>query len=60
MDIPRAIAEIIAMPAGRRPLRRPVHPTFVPQAEVNRVSAEAQRQFLGRSPLGPFVNAVLD
>jgi NAD(P)-dependent dehydrogenase (short-subunit alcohol dehydrogenase family) len=60
LDIPRAIAEIIAMPAGRRPLRRPVHPTFIPQAEVNRVSAEAQRQFLGRSPFGPFVNAVLD
>ena len=26
MDIPRAIAEIIAMQAGSRPLHRPVHP----------------------------------
>jgi NAD(P)-dependent dehydrogenase (short-subunit alcohol dehydrogenase family) len=60
MDIPRAIAGIIAMPTGRRPLRRPVHPNFIPQAEINRVSADTQRQFLGRSAFAPSVEAVLD
>ena len=31
MDVPRAIAKIIAMPAGTRPLRTPVHPGMKPQ-----------------------------
>ncbi|GGY36359.1 SDR family oxidoreductase [Parvularcula lutaonensis] len=58
MDVPRAIAEIIAMPAGERPLRRPVHPAFIPQEAINKVSAETQVRFLGDSPLGPLVRAV--
>lgn len=60
MDVPRAIAEIIAMPAGTRPLRRPVSQGGVPQAEINRVAAEAQRAMLGRSPMAAFVEGVLD
>lgn len=60
MDIPRAIAAILAMPAGKRPLRRAVHPSFIPQAEINEASARAQRQMLGRSPFAPWVEAVLD
>jgi NAD(P)-dependent dehydrogenase (short-subunit alcohol dehydrogenase family) len=60
MDVPRSIAEILALPAGRRPLRRPVHPTHRPQEPINAVSAEAQRKMLGRSPFGPWVEAVLD
>ncbi len=60
MDVPRAIAEILAMPNGTRPLRRPVHPSFVPQTEINVASAKAQREMLGRSPFGPWVTAVLD
>lgn len=60
MDVPRAIAEIMAMPAGRRPLRRAVHPTNRPQEAINQVSAEAQKRLLGRSPFGPWVEAVLD
>jgi NAD(P)-dependent dehydrogenase (short-subunit alcohol dehydrogenase family) len=60
MDVPRAISEILAMPAGKRPLRRPVHPSFVPQTEINAASARAQRAMLGRSPIAAAVEAVLD
>jgi NAD(P)-dependent dehydrogenase (short-subunit alcohol dehydrogenase family) len=60
MDIPRAIAEIAAMPAGTRPLRRAVHPGNKPQEAINRVSAETQVNWLGNSPFGPWVKAVHD
>jgi len=60
MDVPRAIAEIIAMPVGKRPLRKAVHPTFRPQEAVNAASAKAQLGFLGASPFGPMVKAALD
>jgi NAD(P)-dependent dehydrogenase (short-subunit alcohol dehydrogenase family) len=59
MDIPHAIAEIIAMPKGKRPLRKPLHPTFRPQEIVNEASAKAQIAMLGESPLGPWVKDVL-
>ncbi|ABF53332.1 SDR family oxidoreductase [Sphingopyxis alaskensis] len=60
-DVPRAIAEIMAMPAGKRPLRRAVHPGTRPQEAINRVSAEVQLAWLGGSPtLGPLVKAVHD
>lgn len=58
MDVPRAIAEIIAMPAGSRPLRRAVHPGAKPQEAINKVSAETQVAMLGNSPFGPWVKAV--
>lgn len=57
-DIPRAIAEIAAMPAGTRPLRRAVHPGSKPQEAINKVSAETQVNWLGGSPFGPWINAV--
>lgn len=57
-DIPRAIAEIAAMPAGTRPLRRAVHPGNKPQEAINKVSAETQVNWLGGSPFGPWVKAV--
>ena len=60
MDIPRAIAEIAAVPAGSRPLRRPVSAGSVPQVGINEASAAAQRAMLGRSPMAPFVEGVLD
>jgi len=60
LDVPRAIAEIIAMPAGRRPLRRAVHPGAKPQEAINRVSAETQLAWLGNSPFGPWIKAVHD
>jgi len=59
-DVPRAIAEIMAMPAGSRPLRRAVHPGAKPQEAINKVAAEVQLVWLGGSPLGPLVKAVHD
>lgn len=59
-DVPRAIAEIAAMPAGRRPLRRAVHPGAKPQEAINRVAAETQVAWLGNSPVGAWVRAVHD
>jgi len=60
MDVPMAIAEIMAMPAGKRPLRRAVHPGSKPQEAINRVSAEVQVAWLGGGALGPLVKAVHD
>ncbi|OHD07678.1 SDR family NAD(P)-dependent oxidoreductase [Sphingopyxis sp. RIFCSPHIGHO2_12_FULL_65_19] len=59
-DVPLAIAEIMAMPAGKRPLRRAVHPGNKPQEAINRVSAEVQLAWLGGGGLGPLVKAVHD
>lgn len=60
MDVPRAIAEVTAMPAGTRPLRRAVHPGNKPQLEINRISAETQVAWLGESGFGPWIRAVHD
>ena len=59
-DVPLAIAEIMAMPAGKRPLRRAVHPGNKPHEAINRVSAEVQLAWLGGGALGPLVKAVHD
>ncbi|QJB69978.1 SDR family oxidoreductase [Parasphingorhabdus halotolerans] len=58
MDIPRAIASIIAMAPGKRPLRLPVHPGGKPQIGINDVSAKTQVAMLGNSPFGPWVKDV--
>ncbi|MBI1391494.1 MAG: SDR family NAD(P)-dependent oxidoreductase [Alphaproteobacteria bacterium] len=58
MDVPRAIADIIAMPKGARPLRRAVHPTSRPQEKINAISAETQVAWLGGSPFGPWIKDV--
>jgi len=60
MDIPRSIAEAIAMPSGSRPLRREVHPGMKPQKAVNEATAKAQLAWLGMSPYGESMKAVLD
>ncbi|QLC21799.1 SDR family NAD(P)-dependent oxidoreductase [Parasphingopyxis sp. CP4] len=60
LDVPRAIAEIAAMPGGTRPLRRAVHPGRKPQLEINRISAETQVAWLGESGFGPWIRAVHD
>jgi len=60
MDIPRAIAGAIAMPAGTRPLRIALHPVARPQEAINKVGAQMQLAVLGESPFGPSVKAVLD
>jgi hypothetical protein len=51
---------VAALPAGRRPLRRPVHPGRKPQEAINRVAAETQLAILGPTPFGPWAKAVLD
>ncbi|MFL0356666.1 SDR family oxidoreductase [Erythrobacter sp. GH1-10] len=58
MDVPRAMAEIIAMPAGTRPLRRPVHPGAKPQIPINELCAQVQVGWLGESPFGPWIKDV--
>lgn len=58
MDVPRAIAKLIAAPAGTRPLRVPVSGGFVPQVAINEVTAKTQSEWLGRSSYGPMVSAV--
>lgn len=58
MDVPHAIAKLIAMPAGTRPLRKPVSGGNIPQLAINEVCAETQVGWLGRSPsIGPLVKA---
>lgn len=58
MDIPNAMAAIIAMPAGTRPLRKEVHPGTKPQIAINELTAKIQVEWLGGSPLGPWIKAV--
>ncbi len=58
MDVPHAIAEIIAMPAGMRPLRRAAHPRLKPQLAINEASRQAQLEWLGSSGYGPMLRAV--
>ncbi|MEM9180874.1 MAG: SDR family NAD(P)-dependent oxidoreductase, partial [Pseudomonadota bacterium] len=60
MDVPRAIAEIIAMPTGTRPLRKAVHPVSRPQEPLNDAAAQAQLAMLGESQLGPWIKDVLE
>lgn len=58
--VPQAIAEIIAMAPGTRPLRRPVHPGLKPQIEINEVCKKVQLEWLSRMPYGEWAKAVLD
>ena len=61
MDIPHAMARILAMPPGTRPVRVPVSGGSIPQAAINEVCAKTQVEWLGGSPvLGPLVRAVHD
>lgn len=58
MDVARAIADLVAMPAGTRPLRTAVHPGNKPQAPINELSAQVQVDWLGNSGVGPLIRAV--
>lgn len=58
MDIPNAIAQLIGMPAGTRPLRKAVSGGSIPQLEINKVTAETQVGWLGGSGYGPMIKAV--
>ena len=58
MDVPRAIAEIIAMPPGSRPLRRPVHPNTRATDALNAAHAQVQATVMGNGPFAPWHKAV--
>jgi NAD(P)-dependent dehydrogenase (short-subunit alcohol dehydrogenase family) len=58
MDVANAIADLVAMPAGTRPLRLPVAPGNKPQVPINEVSARVQVDWLGNSPAGPLIRRV--
>ncbi|MEM6827975.1 MAG: SDR family oxidoreductase [Pseudomonadota bacterium] len=58
MDVPRAMAEVISMTPGTRPLRRAVHPGNKPQLPLNDLAAKVQVDWLGASPYGPWIKAV--
>ena len=58
MDVPRAMAKLIASPSGTRPLRVPVHPGNKPQIPINEMTAKVQTEWLGNSGYGPLIKAV--
>lgn len=58
MNVPNAIAEIISMPAGTRPLRKAVHPGSKPQIAINELTAKVQVDWLGESAFGPWIKDV--
>lgn len=60
MDVPRAIAEIMAMPAGKRPLRRPVHPNPQAPAAANAAMAQIQASVLSGGAFKSWHDAVTD
>jgi NAD(P)-dependent dehydrogenase (short-subunit alcohol dehydrogenase family) len=57
-DVARAIVEIIAMPAGSRPLRRAVHPNTRAPDAINACSAQVQAAAMGSGPYAPWHAAV--
>lgn len=60
MDVPHAIADIMAMPAGKRPLRRPVHPRADAMTAANAAMAQIQANVLGGGPFASWHSAVTD
>jgi hypothetical protein len=58
MDVARAMADLIAMPPGTRPLRLPVSPGAKPQVPINEVTAQVQVDWLGNSGVGPLIRGV--
>ncbi|MCA0977591.1 SDR family oxidoreductase [Qipengyuania flava] len=58
MDVPRAMAKVLGMPPGTRPLRVPVSGGNIPQTAINDVSARTQVDWLGQSGYGPLIKAV--
>lgn len=58
MDVPRAVAELLALPAGRRPLRRAVHPNTAATDAMNAAAAAVQARVLGSGPFAAWHAAV--
>ncbi len=48
MDVARVVAEIIALPPGERPLRRPVHPNTQATDALNAAHSQVQAAVLGQ------------
>jgi NAD(P)-dependent dehydrogenase (short-subunit alcohol dehydrogenase family) len=57
-DVAKAIAGLIALRPGTRPLRLPVAGGNKPQVPINEVTARVQVDWLGGSRAGPLVKAV--
>lgn len=60
MDVPRAIAEIVAMPPGKRPLRRPVHPNTQATDALNAAHAQVQAAVMGQGRYKDWHAATVD
>jgi NAD(P)-dependent dehydrogenase (short-subunit alcohol dehydrogenase family) len=60
MDVPRAIADIIALPPGKRPLRRPVHPNTQATDALNAAHTQVQASVMHRGPYKAWHDAVVD
>lgn len=60
MDVPRAFAELIALPSGKRPLRRPVAANGQAVEAANKALAQIQAAVLGRGSFAPWHAAVTD
>ena len=60
MDVPRAIAEIIALPPGKRPLRKPVHPNTQASDALNAAHAQVQAAVMGQGRYASWHQAVVD
>jgi len=60
MDVPRAIATVIAMPQGQRPLRVPVHPNTEASSAANAAMREIQSAVLGGGGYAAWHAAVTD
>ena len=58
MDVPKAMAKVLAMAPGTRPVRLPVSGGSIPQTAINEVSARTQVEWLGGSPMGVLVKTV--
>lgn len=60
MDVPRAIADIIALPPGKRPLRKPVHPNTQASDGLNAAHAQVQAAVMGQGRYASWHQAVVD
>lgn len=60
MDVPRAVADIIALPPGKRPLRKPVHPNTQSSEALNAAHAQVQAAVLGQGRYKAWHDAVVD
>ena len=58
MDVAHAIAALIALPVGDRPLRRPVHPDTTVTTAVNQALSDVQDRVLSRGPYATWRAAV--